>query len=66
MFGSREELFVSLDSIALQCGILSGGMLVRKQGRAERKMELRASRFSALNGSQPHVARPQGKDSMKY
>lgn len=66
MFGSIEELFVSLGSIALKSGTVSGGMLVRKQGRAERKMELRASRLSALNCSQLHVARPQGKDSMKY
>ena len=42
MFGSIKELFVSLDSIAPQSGTLSGCMLVRNQGREERKMELRA------------------------
>lgn len=77
MFGSIKELFVSLDSIAPQPGTLSGGMLVRNQEREERKMELRASRLTALSCSQLlsvalscsqllYVVRPQGKDSVEY
>jgi hypothetical protein len=66
MFGSIKELFVSLDSIAPQSGTLSGCMLVRNQGREERKMELRASRLSALSCSQLYVVRPQGEDAVEY
>lgn len=66
MFGGTKQQFVSLDSVALQSVEVTGGVLVRDQGREERKMELRASRLTALSCSQLHVARPQGNDSMEY
>lgn len=52
MFERIKAPFVSLDSTTMQSGTLSGGMLVRDQGREERKMDLRASRLTSLSCSQ--------------
>lgn len=47
-----KEPFVSLDSPTVQSAALSGGVLLREQGKEERKMYLRAPRLTSLSGSQ--------------
>lgn len=47
-----KEPFVSLDSPTMQSAALSGGVLLREQGKKERKMYLRAPRLTSLSGSQ--------------